>query len=101
MQVPYGQGEPFDFAQARLQTHSKRYIQQIERESYQVSPIRGVEIPKSNGKKRLLGIPTVVAWSHTRIGGWAVDQRPILPTTIKVKRLKMKGYLGLIEYYKR
>jgi group II intron reverse transcriptase/maturase len=45
---------------SQLQTHSKRYIQQIERESYQVSPILGVEIPKSNGRKRLLGIPTVV-----------------------------------------
>lgn len=44
----------------QLQTHSKRYIQQIERESYQVAPILGVEIPKSNGKNRLLGIPTVV-----------------------------------------
>ena len=43
-----------------LQTHGKRYIQQIERETYQVSPILGVEVPKSNGKKRLLGIPTVV-----------------------------------------
>ena len=43
-----------------LQTHGERYVQQIEREQYQVSPILGVEIPKSNGKKRLLGIPTVV-----------------------------------------
>lgn len=43
-----------------LQTHGKRYIEQIESETYQVSPILGVEIPKSNGKKRLLGIPTVV-----------------------------------------
>ena len=43
-----------------MQTHGKRYIRQIERERYQVSPILGVEIPKSNGKKRLLGIPTVV-----------------------------------------
>ncbi|WP_121666200.1 group II intron reverse transcriptase/maturase [Mesonia aquimarina] len=45
---------------SQLQTHSKRYIQQIEREFYQVASILGVEIPKSNGKKRLLGIPTVV-----------------------------------------
>jgi len=43
-----------------LKTHGRRYILQIERETYQVSPILGVEIPKSNGKKRLLGIPTVV-----------------------------------------
>ncbi|WP_262494892.1 reverse transcriptase domain-containing protein, partial [Brumimicrobium mesophilum] len=34
--------------------------EQIEREAYQVSPIKGVEIPKSNGEKRLLGVPTVV-----------------------------------------
>jgi group II intron reverse transcriptase/maturase len=42
-----------------LQTHGKHYNEQIERELYQVSPILGVEIPKSNGKTRLLGIPTV------------------------------------------
>ena len=41
------------------------------------------------------------AWSRTRMGGWAVAQSPILLTTITVKRLKMKGYLSLIEYYKR
>ena len=34
--------------------------EQIEQGTYQVSPILGVEIPKSNGKTRLLGIPTVV-----------------------------------------
>jgi len=43
-----------------LKTHGKRYNEQIERESYQVSPILGVEIPKSNGKTRLLGIPTAL-----------------------------------------
>lgn len=43
-----------------LRTHTKRYIEQIETGTYQVSPILGVEIPKSNGKTRLLGIPTVV-----------------------------------------
>lgn len=36
------------------------YIRQMQEGCYQVSPIKGVEIPKSNGKKRLLGIPTVV-----------------------------------------
>ena len=43
-----------------LKTQGKRYTKQIERETYQVSPILGVEIPKSNGKTRLLGIPTAV-----------------------------------------
>ena len=43
-----------------LSTHGKHYTDQIERETYQVSPILGVEIPKSNGKTRLLGIPTAI-----------------------------------------
>lgn len=43
-----------------LRANGTRYVQKIEEESYQVSPILGVEIPKSNGKTRLLGIPTVV-----------------------------------------
>ncbi len=33
---------------------------QVENGNYQPDPILGVEIPKPNGKKRLLGIPTVV-----------------------------------------
>lgn len=41
------------------------------------------------------------AWSRTRMGGWAVAQSPILRTTITIERLKMKGYVSLIEYYKR
>ena len=43
-----------------LKAHGKQYTEQIERETYQVSPILGVTIPKSNGKTRLLGVPTVV-----------------------------------------
>lgn len=44
---------------------------------------------------------TAYAWSRTRMGGWAVAQSPILGTTITIKRLKMRGYVSLIEYYKR
>ena len=43
-----------------LQATGPQLNKQIERGTYQVSPIKGVEIPKSNGKTRLLGIPTVV-----------------------------------------
>jgi len=43
-----------------FQANGQRYANQIEREIYQVSPILGVEIPKSNGKMRLLGIPTAI-----------------------------------------
>lgn len=43
-----------------LQTYGQAYLNQIENGTYLVSPILGVEIPKSNGKTRLLGIPTVV-----------------------------------------
>ena len=40
------------------------------------------------------------AWSSTRMGGWAVAQSPILGTTITEKRLKLRGYQSMLEYYK-
>ena len=40
------------------------------------------------------------AWSRTRMGGWAVAQSPILRTTITVKRLKRRGYISSMDYYK-
>jgi len=43
-----------------LSTHQKNLVRDIIWDNYLPSAIRGVEIPKSNGKKRLLGIPTVV-----------------------------------------
>ena len=43
-----------------LQATGQRWNEQIERGRYQGSPIKEIEIPKSNGKSRVLGIPTVV-----------------------------------------
>ena len=43
-----------------LDTHGTKIKEQIRKGSYQPGPIKGVEIPKGNGKMRLLGIPTVV-----------------------------------------
>ena len=49
-----------------------------------------------------LGIPQgqAYAWSRTRMGGWAVAKSPILGTTITIKRLKKRGYVSLVDYYK-
>ena len=41
------------------------------------------------------------AWSRTRMGGWAVAQSPILGTTITLAKLKRKGYLPMLDYYKK
>ena len=43
-----------------LQVHRERLKESIRSGVYLPQPILGVEIPKSNGKKRLLGIPTVI-----------------------------------------
>ena len=33
------------------------------------------------------------------MGGWAIAQSPILGTTITVDRLKMRGYVPLLELF--
>lgn len=43
-----------------LYEHKEELIQSIYGGKYRPNPVRRVEIPKSNGKKRSLGIPTVV-----------------------------------------
>jgi len=41
------------------------------------------------------------AWSRSRMGGWAIAQSPILGTTITIERLKMRGYVSLLEIYSK
>jgi len=36
-------------------------------------------------------------WSRSRMGGWAIAQSPILGTIITVDRLKMRGYVPLLD----
>ncbi len=51
---------PVDDLQEYLSTHQRDLVREILAGDYLPNAIRGVEIPKSNGSKRLLGIPTVV-----------------------------------------
>ena len=46
--------------QEYLSTHQRDLVRDVLAKNYLPNAIRGVKIPKSNGKKRLLGIPTVV-----------------------------------------
>ena len=43
-----------------LVSHKEELIQSIKGGTYCPNPVRRVEIPKDNGKIRMLGIPTVV-----------------------------------------
>ena len=43
-----------------LRAHKDELIESIRIGKYKPNPVRGVEIPKDTGKKRQLGIPTVV-----------------------------------------
>lgn len=43
-----------------LSTHKDKLLESILNGKFRPNPVRRVEIPKDNGKKRMLGIPTVV-----------------------------------------
>lgn len=45
---------------AHLSTHQAKLVRDVYEQNYLPKAIKGVTIPKSNGKERLLGIPTVV-----------------------------------------
>ncbi len=52
-------GKSVDDLSVYLREHWPSIKHQVESGSYQPAPILGVEIPKHNGKTRLLGVPTV------------------------------------------
>ncbi len=53
-------GLTIDELQSYLEENGRRLQQSLLDGTYEPLPVRRVEIPKDNGKKRLLGIPTVV-----------------------------------------
>ena len=53
-------GIPVKELYAYLNKNREQIETDIRQGKYLPQPIRGIEIPKSNGKKRLLGIPTVI-----------------------------------------
>jgi group II intron reverse transcriptase/maturase len=53
-------GLSVDELKDHLRQHGVALVGSVRDGSYQPQPIKGVQIPKSNGKTRLLGVPTVV-----------------------------------------
>ncbi len=55
---------------------------------------------KRKNLARLGVIPGLAyAWSRSRMGGWRIAQSPILGSTITVARLKLRGYISMMDYY--
>jgi RNA-directed DNA polymerase len=53
-------GMPTTELKAFIDAHRSKVVHQLISKSYRPQAIKGVEIPKPNGKTRLLGVPTVV-----------------------------------------
>ncbi|WP_240531760.1 reverse transcriptase domain-containing protein, partial [Maribacter sp. 4G9] len=53
-------GMPTTELKAFIDGHRSKVVHQLISKSYMPQAIKGVEIPKPNGKTRLLGVPTVV-----------------------------------------
>ena len=53
-------GMPVEELSAYLEINREQITTALSEGKYLPQPILGVEIPKSNGKKRLLGVPTVI-----------------------------------------
>lgn len=49
-----------------------------------------------------LGVDAGLAYacSRSRMGGWRIAQSPILNSTLTVARLKQRGYIAMMEYYR-
>lgn len=71
-----------------------------------VSGIMGTHSLKKPEKKRRslirLGVDAGLAYacSRSRMGGWRIAQSPILNSTLTVARLKQRGYIAMMEYYR-
>ena len=65
-------------------THQRDLVREILAGNDLPTAIRGVEIPKTNGKKRLLGIPTVVdRWLQQAVSQQLMTRfEQLLPTAV-------------------
>ncbi|KXX69330.1 group II intron reverse transcriptase/maturase [Flammeovirga sp. SJP92] len=60
-----------------------------------------VERKRKNLMRLGISYDQAYAWSRTRKGGWAVAQSPILITTITLERLEKRGYISMLDIYRK
>lgn len=99
--------------QAYLQSHRVELEEQVRSNKYRVQAIKGVEIPKSNGKTRLLGVPTVVdrllqqAVSQAIMPLWEIEflaqsygfrpNKNALQAVLKAQEYINEGYTQIVD----
>lgn len=99
--------------EAYLQTHREALEQQVRTNKYQAQSILGVAIPKSKGRTRLLGVPTVVdrliqqAVSQTIMPLWEVEfeqysygfrpNKNALQAVLKSQEYINEGYTHIVD----